>query len=1665
MRHKRFYLALLLLLIIKSSVFSEGSKELYITTHTTGLYCCNDFAGKCNPWPYNGDRSQFAVYDCNEEDRLYFITVNPSETVYMGFNGSGAGMGNHLVFQIKDMTGTIVYAETSLPAAGTGFIPTIAEARVGPLQIYGAGGYTALNWHPMTPGTYYIEFNRKTAGGVVSTGGFQIDLFDITIRDTVTSVVKTGRLHCKAWQFTESQNCSAKTYVYSNDSIITSAEFNNMDGGTWIQFCNQWGCTNTGNFAIDRKSLFHPTTATYLPQYKIFLNPPDQTIFPPATTLGQVVAPAPWGERICTTGHIIFHVNVDKPGNVEINLSFGPPYADRKLPQAVVVGENLIDWDGLDGTIPTPVPVPNNTSISFSVSYINGLTNMPFFDVEGNSNGFTIGIVAPAGSTPLVYWDDLNIAGGTSNLTGCLSPGCHTWNANWGNLNTVNTWWFNVSSSLVQPPIIEYRDPGTLVFQQVPPQNYCENTSGHVFSVIADPNADAYHWSYAPAAGVTWVPSGNSVTVSFGPGAASGILSVYGSNTNCSTQGPTSNLAITINPAPLPVITGPASACVGSTGNSYTTQPGMTGYIWTVSAGGMITSGAGTNNIQVTWNTVGSNSVTVNYTTANGCTATNATVYPVTVNPLPVPTIAGATVVCEGVTGETYTTQAGKSNYLWSVPSGATTTGGGGASDDFITLTWTTPGNHTVSINYTDANGCTATAATTIGVTVNPLPNVVFTYNTPGSCSGLPLNIQLSSGVPGSSFTWNATGSSGNVSPQTASGNGNITNTFSNTGPDIEYVVFSVDPAANGCSPASPVLSNPVPVYPVPGLITVPSTLTVCSNSPANVALSSNVQNAAFSWTATGGAGITPATVSGNGNIAGTFQNSGAVPAVVSFAIVPSANGCSNPGLPPYLLTVNPKPTVIFPASPASPQTICSGTSTATVNLQSNVTLPGVTYGWTATAYDPVNPTPGIAGFTTPNNGNSIPGENITSTLLVPGLIKYQVTASFTGGGAVCPGDPAEYQVIVNPSPTVALSPPDPAGQTICSGSSSQLISFTPNVTPITYSWQAVEVTGVNPPVMSGTTDFIPAQTLTVTGATQGHVKYKVTPTYVGGGSFTCSGGVSYSTIYVNPLPAPAISSATPQTLCEYQTGVIYTTPDVAGNSYAWTVTGASTVTNANTSAVTVNWGSYTGSPGTLTVREKINATGCEKTSPVFSVILQQRPIPTLTGPQTLCEGASGQVYQTEAGMSNYTWTIAGGSITGGGTAFMNTATVTWTTPGSQWIEVNYINGLGCPGFPAKTLPVTVSPLPVSAISEGAGITCQLQTHAYFTTADAATAFAWSILPPSSGTVTTGQGTNSIVVTWLTSGNATVALTATKTATGCSTSSTFPVVVHPSPVPEFTACFDVKTTPNAKKFTLRGGTPYLTGQGVYSGNRVSYNAVSGKYEFDPSGAGTGAYPITYTYTNTFGCTVAASTVTINVVSSPFTCGGNLTDVRDGKVYKTSLIGSKCWMRENLAYGTILDPASQPQTDNCISEKYCLATDATCSAYGGLYQWDELMAYASTSAGQGLCPPEWHIPTVTEWQTMINTISSGITPPVDGLGGNFLKDQLLNPGFHALVKGIYYLNNSWAFTGGSLTGTMFWTSTPSGTERGVARGVNSLNPSVSEYPGSRGNAFSVRCVKD
>ena len=104
-------------------------------------------------------------------------------------------------------------------------------------------------------------------------------------------------------------------------------------------------------------------------------------------------------------------------------------------------------------------------------------------------------------------------------------------------------------------------------------------------------------------------------------------------NNNCQAASQTVK-SITVNPLPVPIISGPASAASNSTGNVYMTESGMSGYIWSVSPGGTITTGSGTNSIIVTWNVAGPQNVSVTYSNTNNCSSIIPTIYNVTVGSL-----------------------------------------------------------------------------------------------------------------------------------------------------------------------------------------------------------------------------------------------------------------------------------------------------------------------------------------------------------------------------------------------------------------------------------------------------------------------------------------------------------------------------------------------------------------------------------------------------------------------------------------------------------------------------------------------------------------------------------------------------------------------------------------------------------------------------------------------------------------------------------------------------------------------------------------------------------------------------------------------------------------------------------------------------------------------
>jgi hypothetical protein len=138
-----------------------------------------------------------------------------------------------------------------------------------------------------------------------------------------------------------------------------------------------------------------------------------------------------------------------------------------------------------------------------------------------------------------------------------------------------------------------------------------------------------------------------------------------------------------------------------------------------VPAGWTITGGAGTTGITVTTGAAGQNG-NITVTSGNSCGTSAASTLNVVVDSRPVPLLTGTNAVCIGAI-EIYSSDVSNSGYTWNV-TGGTISSGGTASDATATITWTTLGDQSISVNYTNANGCTANTATQLPVHVFKKP-------------------------------------------------------------------------------------------------------------------------------------------------------------------------------------------------------------------------------------------------------------------------------------------------------------------------------------------------------------------------------------------------------------------------------------------------------------------------------------------------------------------------------------------------------------------------------------------------------------------------------------------------------------------------------------------------------------------------------------------------------------------------------------------------------------------------------------------------------------------------------------------------------------------------------------------------------------------------------
>ena len=215
--------------------------------------------------------------------------------------------------------------------------------------------------------------------------------------------------------------------------------------------------------------------------------------------------------------------------------------------------------------------------------------------------------------------------------------------------------------------------------------------------------------------------------------------------------------------------------------------------------------------------------------------------------------------------------------------------------------------------------------------------------------------------------------------------------------------------------------------------------------------------------------------------------------------------------------------------------------------------------------------------------------------------------------------------------------------------------------------------------------------------------------------------------------------------------------------------------------------------------------------------------------------------------------------------------------------------------------------------------------------------------------------------------------------------------------------------------------------------------------------------------------------------------GTLVDSRDGQTYKTVEIGNQVWMAENLNYAYTGVPFSwNGHTSN--SSSWCYGDDpANCTKYGRLYTWaaaiDSVALYDGGNGVdcgygktctlptkvRGVCPEGWHLPTQTEWKTLITAVgdsgtvgkmlkftSGWICPDGDSRNGT---DEYA---FTALPAGIRFRDGTFSYDG---IDALFWASTESNGNYAYSVELYCGSDGASLYGNLKDYGFSVRCVKN
>ncbi len=176
---------------------------------------------------------------------------------------------------------------------------------------------------------------------------------------------------------------------------------------------------------------------------------------------------------------------------------------------------------------------------------------------------------------------------------------------------------------------------------------------------------------------------------------------------------------------------------------------------------------------------------------------------------------------------------------------------------------------------------------------------------------------------------------------------------------------------------------------------------------------------------------------------------------------------------------------------------------------------------------------------------------------------------------------------------------------------------------------------------------------------------------------------------------------------------------------------------------------------------------------------------------------------------------------------------------------------------------------------------------------------------------------------------------------------------------------------------------------------------------------------------------------IMIFVATFFCGDVHAQVNAKKPFSSIKIGNQEWMTVNWDYQT---PKSFFYTNDSTID----------SKYGRLYYFSNAIAAA---------PPGWHLPTLAEWNELIDTLG----------GYSRAAAKMFDPSYGInLVAGGYKsanINEGETLFGFIDTYAFYWTATPDGEQTAYAIHITKATGEFEVTSYRRANGFSVRYVKN